>query len=61
MDKFWMCYVSGTEGTRKRYEAEADARAEAERLARQTGKPTYLLENVAVCFTTEPPVKWEEA
>ena len=59
MDTFWMVYVSGTEGTRKRYEVYQDAVTEAERLARQTGKPVFMMEAVGVCETSSAPVVWK--
>lgn len=61
MDKFWMVWVTGTEGTHKRYEVEADARAEAERLARRhTGLPVYLLVSQSVVTTTLAPLQWSD-
>ena len=60
MDTFYMVWVTGTEGTHKRYELKADAEAEAERLARRTQKPAYLMESVAVCSISDAPVQWEK-
>ena len=60
MTKFWMCFVEGSRESRVRYEVEAVARTEAERLARTTGKPTYLLASVAVVQPKEAPLEWSE-
>ena len=55
---FWMVWVEGTEGTRKRYEVMGDAEVEAERLAKQTGKLVYLLQSVKFCQVPARPVEW---
>ena len=59
MDTFFMVWVMGTGEARKRWEIRADAEAEAERLARTTGKPVYLLESVDMCTVADAPIQWE--
>lgn len=59
MDKFWMVWVEGTEGPRRRHEVRKLAEEEAERLVMQTNKKVYLLEMVAICAMRPQPVVWE--
>lgn len=59
-ERFWMVYVEGTSETRRRYEVRAIARTEAERLVRETGRATYLLEAVEVCAFVVNPVAWKD-
>lgn len=64
--EFWMCMVDGqfqsTSGRLPKYKhyQEREARVEAERLARITGKDIYLLHTVAFVRPAEPqpPVSW---
>ena len=49
-EQFYMCYVEGASGPTVKHRAIEDARDEAERLAKLTGKPTYLLHSVACCL-----------
>ncbi len=63
MEKFWECYVEGTDGGRhyKWYSIE-DARKEGERLAKLSnvqGKIVYLFECVGKCKVEQTPIKWE--
>ena len=58
-DKFWMCWVSGTEGTHKRYEVRVDAMVEAQRLARREHKPVYLLESIDCVRVAYSPLVWD--
>jgi hypothetical protein len=58
MDKFWMCMVDGGEMPNKRHAKEADARKEAERLAKMTGKAVILLS--ADAFVVVVDCVWKE-
>ena len=63
MDKFWVCWVEGTDGGRHyQHRTLAGAQTEAERLARLpdvTGKNVYLFECIGKCKVESLPVKWE--
>ncbi len=58
--RWWECYVEGTDGGRhyRHYSLEV-AQKEAERLARLTGETVYLFECIGVCQIEEMPVKWK--
>lgn len=43
----------------RRHLSELDARLEAERLARQTGKRFYVLAVIGSAFPSAPPITWE--
>ena len=63
MERFWECYVEGTDGGRhyKWYTLEG-AQSEAERLARLPdvqGRTVYLFECIGKCRVEQNPVKWE--
>ena len=63
MEKFWICYVTGTDGGRRyhHYMLEA-AQTEAERLAKLPniqGRNVFVFECVGKCKTEPMPVKWE--
>ena len=49
-ENFYMCYVEGASEPTVKHLSLEDARSEAERLAKLTGKPTYLLHAVACCL-----------
>jgi len=53
-DGYMMCHVRGEQFPRIKHDTEADARNEAERLARLSGKRVYLLEAVAYVDYTPP-------
>jgi len=55
MERWWECYVEGTDGGRHyRHWTLEGAQKEAERLARLTEKTVYLFECIGRCY-----VKWE--
>jgi len=59
--KFWMCYVDGGGVPTHKHWEEDKARAEAERLARETGKDVFLLEAYTfVRIENIPPTTWHE-
>lgn len=54
MNVFWMVYVFEDQHSQvKRHETEAEARTEAERLARKTGRPAVVLQAVASCYVSK--------
>ena len=62
MDKFWMCFVEGTEGCHCRHSNRTEAMEEAERLLQKPkniGKKVYLLEVVGYAHFGPMPLKWE--
>ncbi len=60
MERFWECYVEGTDGGRHyKHETLESAQREAERLARLTGETVYVFECVGKCRVVESPVRWE--
>ncbi len=63
MDKFWICWVEGTDGgSWFKHWTLASAQQEAERLARLPdvlGKSVYLFEYIGKCQVKQTPVKWE--
>ena len=58
--KFWMVYVDGMGSTKAQHFVEEEARREAGRLARQTGRDVFLLEasEYVRALPPEPPVSW---
>ncbi len=62
MEKFWICYVEGTNGGKHyRHGSLENAMTEAERLARlpwMTGKNVFVLECIGCCHRVIPPVIW---
>jgi hypothetical protein len=63
MDKFWMCYVEGSQGCSYRHEFKDSALQEAERLARMesnAGKKVFVIEAISFCKTEIKPVIWVE-
>lgn len=54
--KFWMVYAEGGQAPNKQHFAEADAIAEAQRLAKKHGKPAYVLESKIGYEVPEPLV-----
>ena len=60
MERFWVCYVDGTDGGRHcRHYILEEAQKEAERLTRkEIGKVVYLLECVGKCKVKQTPVEW---
>lgn len=58
MEQFFMCWVEGNSEPRYKHETKPAAMVEAERLARLTGKPVYLLDATAVCTTSPSPIEW---
>ncbi len=57
MDKFWI--VIGPRNTiSARHPNRELAMREAERLCRDTLKPFVVMEALAVCEPTSPPVRW---
>ena len=60
MERWWECYVEGTNGGRHYHHwTLLNARTEAERLARLTGKTVYLFECIGKCKMKESPIVWE--
>jgi hypothetical protein len=63
LEKFWECYVEGTDGGRHyKWDTLEGAQIEAERLARLPnvhGKTVYLFECVGKCKVEPIPVKWD--
>jgi len=63
MEKFWVCWVAGTDGGKHYHHwTLASAQREAERLAKLPdvqGKSVYLFECVGKCHAELMPVKWE--
>lgn len=58
IQEFWMCLVEGGSCPTFRHESEAQAKAEAERLARQEKKPVYVLQ--AIDSVKVADVIWEK-
>jgi len=62
MNKFWICYVRGTNGgSHLKHYFKDSAQREAERLARLPnvmGEQVYLFECIGVCRVEPNPVKW---
>lgn len=60
-ERFWICWVEGTDWSRHyRHWTLDNAQAEAEELARITGKEVYVFECQGKwCKTEQQPVKWE--
>ncbi len=60
VDKYWICYVEGTDGGRRyRHYTLQSAQTEAERLARQTNQCVSIFEFKGSCKVNLPPVNWE--
>lgn len=63
MEKFWICWVEGTDGGRHyRHWSLQRAQTEAERLARLpniAGREVYIFECRGKCKVEQSPVKWE--
>ncbi len=60
MEKFWICWVEGTDGGRHYHHWTLEgATVEAERLARLTGKIVSIFEWKGDCKIEQTPVKWE--
>ena len=61
MEKFWECYVEGTDGGKHhKHHTLESAEIEAERLARfSKGRTVYLFECIGKCKAEQLPVKWE--
>lgn len=61
MERFWICYIGGTDGGKWIHHFSlAEARAEAERLARLpnvSGKTVYVFECVGKCHVQS--IQWE--
>lgn len=55
--RFWMCYVNDAEAPKKQHFTRDEAKIEAERLARETGKVVYLLG--AVEYVEPLPLAWK--
>ena len=52
--KFWMVYAEGGQAPNKKHYSQAEADAEAQRLAKKNGRPTYVLESVCGYEVPEP-------
>ncbi len=58
MEKFWIVVGPSSRITSARHANPELARREAERLCRETLKPFVVMEAVAVCEPTAPPIRW---
>ena len=54
--KFWMVFAEGGQAPRKQHFIEAKAVAEAQRLAKENGRPVYVLESMMGYEVPEPLV-----
>lgn len=54
--KFWMVFAEGGQAPNKQHFVEAEAVAEARRLARKNGRPAYVLESMMGYVVPEPLV-----
>ncbi len=54
----YMIFVEGGDSPRKVHRTEESARAEAQRLTRQTRRRGYLLRSIDVCEVMPPPITW---
>ena len=54
--KFWMVYAEGGQAPNKQHFVEAEAVAEARRLAKKNGRPAYVLESMMGYEVPEPLV-----
>ena len=54
--KFWMVFAEGGQAPRKQHFIEAEAVAEAQRLAKENGRPVYVLESMMGYEVPEPLV-----
>jgi hypothetical protein len=54
--KFWMVFAEGGQAPNKQHFTEAEAMAEAHRLAKKNGRPAYVLESVIGYEVPEPLV-----
>ena len=54
--KFWMVFAEGGQAPNKQHFTEAEAMAEAHRLAKTNGRPAYVLESVIGYEVPEPLV-----
>lgn len=60
-EKFYTCYVEGTDGGKGYKHAKPEeAKHEATRLAKETGKKVYVMRAISYCEVTDNPVKWTE-
>jgi len=59
MDKFALA-IEGNGCLPVYYYNESQARSEAVRLCRKTGRAVYLLQAIEVCEPTTPPIAWRE-
>ncbi len=64
MERFWNCWVEGTEGGNhiKHWHYEI-AKEEAERLARlpeNRGKTVYVMGGVSYCKVPTQPIEWHD-
>lgn len=58
MDLFYMLYVEGGGAPTHQHRSPENAKQEAERLARQTGRRVHVLKSVASCLKTD--VQWSQ-
>ena len=60
--KFWMCMVDEARSPTMKHWSESEARAEAERLSRQTEQDVFILEATEFVRLKkpEPPMVWKE-
>jgi len=54
--KFWMVFAEGGQAPNKQHFVEAEAIAEAHRLAKKNGRPAYVLESKMGYEVPEPLV-----
>ena len=52
--KFWMVFAEGGQAPNKQHFVEAEAVAEAHRLAKKNGRPAYVLESMMGYEVPEP-------
>ena len=54
--KFWMVFAEGGQAPNKQHFVEAEAVAEAHRLAKENGRPAYVLESMMGYEVPEPVI-----
>ena len=54
--KFWMVFADGGHAPTKRHFSQAEAEAEAQRIAQKNRRAAYVLETAAVYEPPDPPV-----
>ena len=59
-EQFYMVFSEGQNAPTIKHATHADAAAECERLAKKTGRTSWLLKAVGECRTVVPQVAWED-